>query len=156
MSRRPFPNIVNWQFIIYSWSVLKIPHPDTDKSLISYGQTNQYIMYNFLFFLNSNKTTVYSVTQSCLTLCDTLDCSPPASSIQRIFQARILEWVAIFLSRGPPQSRDQIRVSCIFCIGRWILYHCTTWEANKTVSLIKNKMNIYHLVVYYLFVHTTF
>ena len=35
--------------------------------------------------------------QSCLTLCDPLDCSPPGSSVHGIFQARILEWVAIFL-----------------------------------------------------------
>ena len=35
------------------------------------------------------------VTQSCLTLCDPEDCSPPGFSIHGIFQARILEWVAI-------------------------------------------------------------
>ena len=38
------------------------------------------------------------VTQSCLTLCDPMDCSPPGSSIHRIFQARVLEWVAISFS----------------------------------------------------------
>ena len=37
--------------------------------------------------------------QSCLTLCDPMDCSPPGSSIHGIFQARILEWVAIPFSR---------------------------------------------------------
>ena len=35
------------------------------------------------------------VAQSCLTLCDSMDCSPPDSSVHRILQARILEWVAI-------------------------------------------------------------
>ena len=35
------------------------------------------------------------VTQSCLTLCDPMDCSPPGSSVHGILQARILEWVAI-------------------------------------------------------------
>ena len=35
------------------------------------------------------------VAQSCLTLCDPMDCSPPGSPIHGIFQARILEWVAI-------------------------------------------------------------
>ena len=39
-------------------------------------------------------------TQSCLTLCDPMDCSPSGSSIHGIFQARILEWVAISFSRG--------------------------------------------------------
>ena len=35
------------------------------------------------------------VTQSCPTLCDPVDCSPPGSSVHTILQARILEWVAI-------------------------------------------------------------
>ena len=34
------------------------------------------------------------ITQSCLTLCDPMNCSPPGSSVHRIFQARVLEWVA--------------------------------------------------------------
>ena len=41
-----------------------------------------------------------SVTQSCLTLCDPMDCSPPGSAVHGILQARILEWVAISFSRG--------------------------------------------------------
>ena len=40
------------------------------------------------------------VAQSCPTLCDPMDCSPPGSSIHGIFQARVLEWVAISFSRG--------------------------------------------------------
>ena len=39
-------------------------------------------------------------TQSCLTLCDPMDCSPLGSSVHGVSQARILEWVAIFSSRG--------------------------------------------------------
>ena len=42
------------------------------------------------------------VTQSCLTLCDTMDCSLPGSSVRGIFQARVLEWVAKFYS---PEGR---------------------------------------------------
>ena len=41
-----------------------------------------------------------SVSQSCLTLCDPMDCSPPDFSVHRILQARILEWVAVSFSRG--------------------------------------------------------
>ena len=41
-----------------------------------------------------------SVTQSCLTLCDPMDCGPPGSSVHRILQAHILEWVAISYSQG--------------------------------------------------------
>ena len=42
------------------------------------------------------------VAQSCPTLCDPMDCSPPDSSVHGIFQARILEWVAISFSRDLP------------------------------------------------------
>ena len=45
---------------------------------------------------------VCSLTQSCLTLCDLMDCSPPGSSVHGIFPARILEWVAISSSRDLP------------------------------------------------------
>ena len=40
------------------------------------------------------------VSQSCLTLCDPMDCSPRGSSVHGISQARILEWVAIFFLQG--------------------------------------------------------
>ena len=46
------------------------------------------------------------VIQSCLTLCDPMDCSLLGSSVHGILQARILEWVAISYSRGSSQPRD--------------------------------------------------
>ena len=49
------------------------------------------------------------VAQYCLILCDPMDCSLPGFSINGIFQARVLEWVA----RGSSQPRDQTLVSCI-------------------------------------------
>ena len=55
--------------------------------------------------------------------------SPPGSSVHGVFQARLLQWVAISYSRGSSSPRDQTRVSCVFCICRCILYHCATWEA---------------------------
>ena len=60
---------------------------------------------------------VHLVTQSCLTHCNILGCSPPASSVHGIFQARILEWVVISSSRGSSRSRDQTRISCVSCIA---------------------------------------
>ena len=57
---------------------------------------------------------VYSeVGQSCPTLCDPVDCSPPGSSVHGILQARILEWVTISLSRGSSQPKDRTQVSLI-------------------------------------------
>ena len=53
------------------------------------------------------------VAQSCLTLCDPVDCSLPGSSLHEILQARILEWVAISFSRGSSQPRDRTWVSRI-------------------------------------------
>ena len=67
------------------------------------------------------------VTQVCLTLCDPMDYSPPGSSICGIFQAGILEWVAIPFSRGFSQSRDWTPVSCI--AGRFF----TIWTTSETV-----------------------
>ena len=54
-----------------------------------------------------------SVAQSCLTLCSPVDCSPPGFSVRGIFQARILEWVAISYSRGfsDPGIEPKCRVS---------------------------------------------
>ena len=66
--------------------------------------------------------------QLCPALCNSMDCSPPGSYVHGIFQERILEWVAISYSKRSSWSRDQIHVSCISCIGRWILYHYATWH----------------------------
>ena len=54
-----------------------------------------------------------SVAQLYVTLCDSMDCSPPGSSVNEIFQARTLEWVAISYSRGSSRRRDLTQVSCI-------------------------------------------
>ena len=51
------------------------------------------------------------IAQSCPTLCNPMDCSPPGSSVHEIFQARILEWVTISFSRGSSQPRDRTLVS---------------------------------------------
>ena len=61
------------------------------------------------------------VAQSCPTLCDPMDCSPPGSSIHGIFQARVLEWVAIAFSRGSSHTRDQTWVFQI--VGRCFTDH---------------------------------
>ena len=53
------------------------------------------------------------VAQSCPTLFNPMDCSPPGSSVHGIFQARLLEWIAISFSRRSSQSRDGTHVSCI-------------------------------------------
>ena len=63
------------------------------------------------------------VTQCCLPLCYPMDCSLPGSSVHEIFQAKILEWVAISFSRRSSWPRDQTRVSCIVCRRFYCLSH---------------------------------
>ena len=65
-------------------------------------------------------------TQSCLTLCDPMDCSPPGSSVHGILQARTLEWVTISSSGRSSWPRDWLPTECCMaCAGRWVLHqHC--------------------------------
>ena len=69
--------------------------------------------------------------KSCLTLCDPMDCSLPGFSVQRIFQARILEWVAVSFSRVSTGPRDWTHISFI---GRWVLYNWAKREAPKILK----------------------
>ena len=72
-----------------------------------------------LYQLSHNRSPVYSISevkwsevaQSCLSLCDPMDCSLTGSSINGILQARILDWVASSFSRGSSRPRDWTRVS---------------------------------------------
>ena len=72
------------------------------------------------------------VPQSCLTLCDQMDCSLPGSSVHGVIQARIMEWVAISFSRGSSWPRDWTQVSCI--VGR----HFTIWATREEGALPKS------------------
>ena len=75
------------------------------------------VLHRFLSWKTTLQThyegTVWSVAQSCPTLCGPMDCSPPGSSAYRIFQERILEWGAIPYYRGSSQPRDRTCISCI-------------------------------------------
>ena len=73
------------------------------------------------------------VAQSCPTLCNPTDCSPPGSSVHGLFQARILEWVAISFSRGSSQPRNRTPVSKF---SRLLIY--VTMKTKHT-NILKNK-----------------
>ena len=60
--------------------------------------------------------------QSCLTLCDRIDCSLPGSSVPGISEARILEWLAVPSSWDSSLPRDQSFISCVSCIDTAVLY----------------------------------
>ena len=67
--------------------------------------------------------------QSCLTLCNPMDCRLSDFSVQRVLQAGVLEWVAIFFYRWSSQPWDQTRVSYVSCTGRQFFTTSATWEA---------------------------
>ena len=71
---------------------------------------------------------------SCIWLCDPMDCSLPGSSVYGIFQARILEWVAISFSRKSSQPRDWTLVSRI--VGR----HFAIWATREVQGGEKDKL----------------
>ena len=71
------------------------------------------------------------VVKLCRTLCNSMDCRPPVSSVHGIFQARILEWVAIHFSRGSSHPMDGTRISCI------ALWSFTIW-ATLFLNFMRN------------------
>ena len=75
-----------------------------------------YVTYSFiegmLWVIDHVSTNQGSVTQSCSTLHDPMNCRPPGSYVHGHLQARILEWIAISFFRGYSWPRDQTQVSC--------------------------------------------
>ena len=69
------------------------------------------LLFSLLLVLWSKSES--DVAQSCPTLCDPKACNLPGFSVHGIFQANVLEWVAISFSRGSSWSRDRTQVSCI-------------------------------------------
>ena len=112
------------------------PDPRINLGLLHYRQTLYQLSYKgspalcLLCELFSNDffkdfTHLNESTSIMPDSCDRVDRSPPGSSVRGMFQARILEWVAISFSRKSSQSRDQIRVSCI--AGRFFT-NCTNYQ----------------------------
>ena len=106
------------------------------RTLVGYGPQGHRVRHNWIDLagrgqISSGKkkktVTIWHVNaaaakslQSCLTVCDPIDCSPPRSSVHGFLQARILEWVAIPFSRGvfPTQGSNPSFPHC-----RQILYY---------------------------------
>ena len=79
--------------------------------------------------LPHSRQILYHLSQ-CPTLWDPMDCSPPGSLVHGIFQAWILEWVAIPFSRGSSWPRDRTQVSCI------VSRRFTVWATREVPSLV--------------------
>ena len=80
------------------------------------------------------------VTQSCPTLCDPMDCSPPGSSVRGIFQARVLEWVAHFLLQAifPTQESNPGLLH-----RRQMLYHLSQSTRQSQKKRDPTKVNLW-------------
>ena len=105
------------------------------KMCITYSQPSIYVIPTYLRFPPMDSTTDHvvlwylcSVTQSYLTLCDPMDCSPPGSSVHGIFQARLLEWVAISFSKACPEGLVFLHIILLTWIG---VFQVDFWEAEK-------------------------
>ena len=96
---------------LYVWYARSIPQPSYDK------QKHFQTLHNIPWGEKSPSkipACVYAKSiQSCPTLCNPMDCSPPGSSVHGILQTRILEWVAMPFSKEFSWPRDQIYISCI-------------------------------------------
>ena len=95
-------------------------------------------VYIYTIYIQYIHTYVCVVGQSCLTLCDPMDGSPPGSSVHEILQARILEWVAISFSRGSSQPRDWTWVFHI--TGRCFTLWATREAYTHTHSLLLREL----------------
>ena len=104
------------------------------------------LLFFSLLFVRPPQTTIFPflhfffleiVLITCSVMSDSynyMDCRP-SDTIHGISQAKVLEWVAIFSSRGSSQPRDGTHVSFTFCIGKRIPYNCTTWKTLKWVRV---------------------
>ena len=89
-----------------------------DPGLCFSNFVTQYVLVCVCVFVQA-----CSFGQSCLTLCDPMDCNLLGSSVHGILQAEILEWVAMIFSGASSRPRDQTSISCVSCISSRILYH---------------------------------
>ena len=90
---------------------------------------------NLILFCRPNVLCML-VAPLCPNLWDLVECSLPSSSVHGILQARILEWVAIFFSRGCSQPRDRTRVSCL--AGR----SSTNWLTRESQIHVLSAINL--------------
>ena len=128
IKRSTIQNILAWKIPwmdVYIWWLL-------DKNLMVTTDWKSVTDIHTKNKKNPNTTACVFATQSYLTLCDPIDCSPPDSSIYRILQARILEWVAIPSSRGFSQGSNPGLLHC-----RQILY-CLSHQGKRVIREQKN------------------
>ena len=129
----------------YAWLLFQHwPHKGTQT--IQSQEGRMYILNSdcFLFFfliqflswfLANQQLSVCMHAQSCLILCNPMDCSTQVFSVHGIFQARILEWIAISFSRKSSQPRDQTCISYMSVLaGKFF----TSWTNSARILFCGN------------------
>ena len=96
-------------YVFFGKNVYSVPLPNFETDFF------------FFLLLSCSSLCCAAAMLSRLTFCDPMDCSPPGSSVRGIFQARMLEWVAVSFSRVSSQYKNWISVSCISCFSRQTL-----------------------------------
>ena len=99
--------------------------------IISFNYSRSLMCFSLSFFLIHLFFIIILCVLSCFShaqLCESMNCSPPGSSVHGIFQARVLEWVAMPFSRGSSWLRDWMGDSCI--AGRFFMI----WATRKAPS----------------------
>ena len=91
-----------WVYISFS----HLPFASLLFSAICKASSEYHFAFLHFFFLKWSEVK----SLSCVRLCDPMDCSLPGSSVHGIFQAVVLEWIAISFSRGSSQPRDRTQV----------------------------------------------
>ena len=114
----------NWTEL--NW--ISLEHSYLIKILVGLYQRLSLVVYRFLFL--KNECVCAQLIMS--TVCIPMKYRPPSFPVHGVFQARILEWVAISYSRVSSWPRDWTCDSCVSCIGRWMLCATSaTWEAQR-------------------------
>ena len=123
--------------MILNWSL----SPAIKWSLITKFASNPETTYHsFILIFQTlrelSRTMKWSeVAQSCPTLCDPINCSLPGSSVHGIFQAIVLEWIAISFSSGSSWPRDQTQIFHI--AGRFFTIWATREAPGLTILVTK-------------------
>ena len=106
----------NWNFPVL-WSLLSFPdllaYWVKHINSIIFSDFKKLSLYSFTFASFVHSESESEVAQWCPTFWDPVGCSLPGSSVHGIFQAIVLEWIAISFSRWSSQPRDWTGVSCI-------------------------------------------
>ena len=128
----------------HRWQPTRLPHP-WDSPGKNTGMSCHFLLQ--CMKMNSES----EVAQSCPTLSDPMDCRPPGSSVHGIFQARILEYIAIYFSRGSSQGSkpcflhwkaDSLPPGKPVCVCVCVCVYYSTIEKNEILQFERTWMDL--------------